>query len=72
MCATGREAERSKISLFAVSKPAACVGGPCTSSWKVPPGGGNAPPPNENGLWAENETASGGDVDGVSVDGEHL
>ncbi|KAJ7645722.1 hypothetical protein B0H17DRAFT_1148377 [Mycena rosella] len=37
----------------AVSKPAVCVGGPCTSNWKVP----------------ENETASGGDADGVSVNG---
>ncbi|KAJ7859118.1 hypothetical protein B0H13DRAFT_1901579 [Mycena leptocephala] len=34
---------------------------------KCPPGGGNAPPPDENGLRVELETASGGDYD-ISVD----
>ncbi|KAF8190751.1 hypothetical protein K438DRAFT_1831521 [Mycena galopus ATCC 62051] len=32
----GCEAGRSEISLPAASKPAACAGGPCTSSWKAP------------------------------------
>ncbi|KAJ7254187.1 hypothetical protein C8J57DRAFT_1236912 [Mycena rebaudengoi] len=55
----GHEAGRSEISLLAVSQPAVCVGS-----------GGNALPPVENGLRAENETASGGNAEGVSVDGE--
>jgi hypothetical protein len=71
MC-NGREVGRSEISLSAGSKPAACVGGPCTSSSKVPAWCGNAQPPDENGLRAEDETASGGDTDGVCVDNEHL
>jgi hypothetical protein len=55
----GREAGGSEIYLPAVSQPAVCVGS-----------GGNALPPVENGLRAENETASGGNAEGVSVDGE--
>ncbi|KAJ7040883.1 hypothetical protein C8F04DRAFT_1177489 [Mycena alexandri] len=38
---------------------------PAPPAEKCPPGGGNAPPPDENGLRAKNETVAGGDADSV-------
>ncbi|KAJ7240947.1 hypothetical protein C8J57DRAFT_1245065 [Mycena rebaudengoi] len=61
----GREARRSSPP-FQNLLPA--QENPVLPAGKCPPGGGNAAPPDENDLQAENETAYGGGADGVSVD----
>jgi hypothetical protein len=67
ICATGVRQGEAKSPPPWFQNPLPAQEDPTAPAGKCPSGGGNAPPPDENGLRAEYGTASGGDADGVSV-----
>jgi hypothetical protein len=71
MCATGARRGEAKTPSLRSQNPLSAWEDPAPPTGKRPSGGGNAPLPDENGLRAVNETASGGSAE-ISMDGENL